>query len=98
MGEGKKVGPASRFLERALADVAPAEAFRPSDAVHGGIGALLRLRHGLAQRADIEHAPAIGDDLSVFSAGAGMENFHAFDLRRLFEARDHAAFGVAAGI
>src|SRR5262245_6915431 len=54
-------GSTLRFpLHRLPADIAPAEALRPSDLVDRRIGARLRLRHSAPQPAHIEHAPAVG--------------------------------------
>src|ERR1700682_1631897 len=47
------------------ADVAPAESVRPLDAIDRRIGALLCLGDGLARRANIQHPPAIGENVSV---------------------------------
>src|SRR5215471_2672961 len=80
------------------ADVAAAKAFGPSDAVDRLIGPALRFRHGLAERADIEHAPAIGDDAAVLHRRAGVEDLDAFDLRGFIEAFDDRALAVVAGI
>src|SRR5882757_2407483 len=77
---------------RAPADIAAAEAARPADAIDRGISARLRLAHGSAARADIEHAAAGRDDVIAVALGAGVEDFHTLDLRRLIEAFDHGAF------
>src|SRR6185437_13732664 len=50
-------------LHRAPGDIAAAEAVRPSDLVDRLIGARLRFAHGSTGGADIEHAPAIGEDV-----------------------------------
>src|SRR5262245_22854858 len=68
------------------ADVAAAEAAGPADAVDRRIGALLRLRDRLAERADVEHAAAVGEDAVAVRAGACVENLDAFDLRGVVEA------------
>src|SRR5262249_35555752 len=80
------------------ADVPAAKAFRPFDAVDGLIGALLRFRHGLAERADVEPAAAIGDDAAVFHGRAGVEDLDAFDLCSLIEPLDHRSLAIVAGI
>src|SRR6476646_470419 len=89
--------------DRAPGDIAPAEAVRPSDLVDRPIGARLRLAHGLAGCADIEHAAAIGEDAravrpSLVENRAGVEDLDAFDLRRRRETLDRRALGVRAGI
>ncbi len=67
-------------LHRLPADVAPAEAVGPFDAVDRRIGAGLRFGDGLAGRADIQQASAIGENVAVLGDRAGMEDFDAFDL------------------
>ena len=62
------------------------------------IGAPLRFAHGLARRADVQHAPAIGENFSVLRIRAGMENLDALDLGGVIEAFDHRAPGVVAWI
>src|SRR5262245_8535018 len=84
-------------FHRLPADVAAAEAVGPVDAVDGLIGAALRFRHGLAERADIEHAAAIGEDRTVLGDGAGMEDLDGVDLRRLIEPVDARALLIVAG-
>src|SRR2546430_3227502 len=83
---------------RLPADVAAAKAFRPVDAVHRLIGAGLRFRHRLAQRADVQHAPAIGDDAAVFRRRAGVEDFDALDRSGLLETAHDGPLAVIAGI
>src|SRR4029453_17998687 len=85
-------------FHRLPADVAAAKAFRPSDAVEPLIGATLRFGDGLACRADIQHAPAIGQNISVLRYRTGVEDFHALDLGGLIETLDAGAFRVIAGI
>ncbi len=46
----------------------------------------------------LEHASAIGEDALAVGFGAGMENLHALDLRRLVQAFDDGALAVGAGI
>src|SRR5262249_51973492 len=84
--------------DRAKADVAAAEAVRPPDAVDRRIGARLRLRDRPAERADVEHTPAIGDDVAALGLGAGVENLDTFDRCGRVEAFDHRTPGVAAGV
>src|SRR5882757_3473483 len=83
---------------RLPADVAAAKAFRPTDTVDRLIGAILRLRHRLAERADIQHPPAVGDDAAVLRCRAGVKNLDAIDLGSLVEAADDGALAVVAGI
>ncbi len=45
----------------APADIATAKATVPANVGQQLIGALLRLRHGVTQRGDAQHAPAVGD-------------------------------------
>src|SRR3546814_12447830 len=52
------------------ADVAPAEAAVPADAVDGTIGGCLRLSHRRPQRGDVEYAAAVGDDPPFGIAGS----------------------------
>ena len=59
-----------------------------------GIGARLRLAHGLAERADIQHAAAIGENALAVGLGAGVEDLDALDLRGVVEAFDHRALVV----
>src|SRR4051812_22515230 len=73
------------------ADVAAAKTFGPFDAVDGLVGPSLRLGHGFAERADVEHTAAIGDDAAVFHGGAGVKNLDAFDLGSLIEVLDDRA-------
>src|SRR5487761_2215531 len=80
------------------ADIAPAETVGPFDAVDRRIGARLRFGDGLAGRADIQHASAIGEDVAVLRDHAGMEDFDAFDLAGLIQPPDAGAPGVIAGI
>src|SRR3546814_14430464 len=57
------------------ADVAPAEAAGPADAVDGTIGGCLRLSHRRPQRGDVEYAAAVGDDPPFGIAGsAGVQD------------------------
>src|SRR5262245_20253260 len=85
-------------LHRLPADVAAAKAFRPFDAVDGLVGTALRLRHILAERADVEHAASIGDDAAILHRRAGVKNLDALDLRGFIEPFNHRAFAVIAGI
>src|SRR5438270_10614615 len=59
---------------RLPADITAVKAFRPFDALGCRIGARLCLGDGLAQRADVEHAPTIGEDRAVLHDGAGMKD------------------------
>src|SRR6185312_17269163 len=85
-------------LARAPADVSPAEALRPFDAIDGLIGTRLCLPHGLAPRADIEHAPAIGADFTALGLRAGVEDLDAVGLRGCFQAFDDRTLVVVAGV
>src|ERR1043166_472035 len=85
-------------LHRLRADVAAAKAFRPADAIDRFVGAALRVCQGLAPRANIQHAAAIGENLSILRHRAGMKYLDTFDLRGLIEAFDHRALAVSAGI
>src|SRR5665213_1370684 len=59
-------------FQRAPADVAAEEAFRPVDPLDRGIGPLARLGHIVAVGADVEHPAAGGDQAPVLAArGAG---------------------------
>src|SRR5439155_16039316 len=85
-------------LHRLPADVAAAKAIRPLDAVDRLIGALLRFRDGLACRADIQHAAAIGQNMSVLRYRAGVEDFHALDTCVLVEGLDTGDYCVSSWI
>ena len=69
-----------------------AETVRPFDAIDGRVSALLRLQHGLARRADVQHAPAIGEDCAVLCYRAGMEDLDAFDPGGVLEASIRVPF------
>src|SRR5215207_8590570 len=69
-------------------DIAAAEAVRPVDLGDGGIGLGLRLGHALADGADVQHASAIGENARAIALGAGMEDFHPVDSRRVVEPLD----------
>src|SRR5436309_13147843 len=84
--------------DRLVPDVTPAEAFRPPDPVDRRIGARARLAYRLAERRDVEHAPAIGDNMTAFIHGAGVEDLDLLDLLRLVEAGDDRTFLIEARI
>src|SRR5262245_24309389 len=92
------LAPGALACDRPEADVATAEAIRPADAIDRGVGARLRLGDGLANGADVEHTPAIGEDLTALRLGAGVKDLDPVDLRRLLEALNHRVLGVAAWI
>src|SRR5262249_61696321 len=77
---------------RAPADVATAEAAGPADAVDGGVGARLRLLHRGAERAHVEHAPAVAHDASALRTRAGVEDFYVLDFCRVLQSFDDRAF------
>src|SRR5689334_24044228 len=84
--------------EGAPADIAPAEAARPVDKVDGVVGAFLCFRHGLAERRDIQHAAALGEQPAIAAAlRAGMEDRDARQCSSFIEPADFAALGIAAG-
>jgi hypothetical protein len=85
-------------LHRLPADIAPAETIRPSDPVDRRIGALLCLRDRLARGADIQHAPAIGEDVAVLRNRAGVEDLDTFDVAGVIQSLDADAFCVVVGI
>ena len=89
--------PAS-LAHRLPADVAAAKSFRPLDAIDRLIGAALRFGDGLADRADIQHAPAIGENGAVLCDRAGVEDFDALDFGCVVEPFDRGALVVIAGI
>ncbi len=68
--------------DRAPADVAAAEAARPIDLADRRISALLRLCDRLAQRRDVQHAAAIGNDPVAIAFRPGMEDLDALDRAR----------------
>src|SRR6185312_16938555 len=78
--------------------VAAAEAVGLFDAIDCLIGAVSRLGHGLAHRADVQHAPAVGEDGVILRDGAGVEDFHAVDPHGVIEPVDARALPVVAGI
>src|SRR5262249_56289894 len=80
-------------LHRPKPDAAAAESLRPTNPINRPIGARLRLAHGLAQRADVEHATAIGEDAAAVRLGAGVEDFDALDLGRSLEPPHHPPLG-----
>jgi hypothetical protein len=84
-------------LNRAEADVATAEAVGPYDAIDRLVGARLRLRNRLARGADIQHAPAIGEDATALLLRSGLENLHALDLGRGVEPFNGRPLCIVAG-
>src|SRR5215472_2024849 len=80
-------------FHRPKPDVAAAEPLRPANPINRPIRARLRLAHGLAQRADVEHAAAVSEDAAAVRLGAGVEDFDALDLGRGREPLDHRALG-----
>src|ERR1700678_3129152 len=89
---------ASWALQRAPADVVPAEPIRPADTGNGLVSAVARLRHILAEGGDVEHASAVGEEAISFGLGTGMKDFDAFDSRRLVQPFDDRTFGIGSGI
>src|ERR1700737_4306821 len=85
-------------LHRLPADVAAAKAFGPLDAVDRFVGALLCFSNSLAGRADVQHASAIGEDVSVLRHCAGVENLDTFHLTRVLEPLDARPLCIIAGI
>src|ERR1700736_4734625 len=83
-------------LHRLPADVAAAKAFRPLDAVDRLVSPALRFRDALARGADVHHAPAIGQNMSVLRDRAGVEDLDALDFGGLIEVVDAGAFCVIA--
>src|SRR5580692_4828103 len=83
---------------RLPADVAAAETLGPVDAVDRPVGALSRFGNSCSGRADVQHAPAIGENFPAVSLGAGMKYLDAFDLGGIIETFDHRALAVIAGI
>ena len=81
---------------RAITDIFAAEAARPLNAFRQLVGALLRLRHGVAQRRYAQHAAAAGDDVIALQARTGMEDLAvgAFLLRQPL---DHFAVAIVPG-
>src|SRR5579863_3012941 len=61
-------------FHRLPADVAAAETIGPFDPVDRGIGARLSFSHRLARRADVKHAPAVGENLAVACDRAGVKD------------------------
>src|SRR3954464_14479229 len=85
-------------LHRLPADVAAAKTFRPSDAIHRLISAALRLGDGFAGGADVQHAPAIGENPAVLRHRAGVEDLDALDLGGFIQSLDARALPVIARI
>src|SRR5207245_81708 len=79
-------------------DIAAAEPIRPTNPIDRPIRPRLRLAHGLAQRADVEHAAAICEDAAAVRLGAGVEDFDALDLGRGLDALDHRTPRGGAGM
>src|ERR1700733_14136707 len=97
-GYRQSMAGASCALQRAPADVVPAEPIRPVDTGNGLVSACARLAHGLAECGDVEHASAIGEQAVSLGLGAGMKDFDAFDSRRLVQPFDDRALGIVSGI
>src|SRR5580698_6972163 len=85
-------------LHGAPADIVAAEAVGPADERNRLVGARLRLAHSLADRRDVEHTAAVGENSAAFGLGAGVKDLHALDLGGLVEAFDHRAALVIAWI
>src|SRR5258708_23620543 len=85
-------------LDRLTADAAAAKAFGPSDWVDRFVGALLCFSNSLAGRADVQHASAIGEDVSVLRHCAGVENLDTFHLTRVIEPLDARTLCIVAGV
>src|SRR5579871_3623215 len=90
--------PALLPLNRAPADVAPAKSFRPVDQVDRAIRTFARITYGLAHRANVQHAAAIGDDVTAAAPGAGVKDLDVLDCPGLVETLDDRALAVVAGI
>src|SRR5262249_19947927 len=67
---------------------AAAKAVGPVDASPRLVGAALPPRPTLAEGADIEHAPAIGDNAAALHRRAGVKNLDALDLGGLLQPFD----------
>src|ERR1700728_5008356 len=89
---------ASCSLQRAPADVVPAEPIRPADTGNGLVSACARLRHAVAEGGNVEHASAVGEEAVSFGLGAGMKDFDAFDRRRLIQPFDDRTPSIGSGI
>src|SRR5690606_21093446 len=61
-------------LDRAPADVVAVEGAVPGDAGDRRVGALLRIRHTVAQRAHAQHPTTGGDHVPALHPGAGVED------------------------
>src|SRR5438093_6159557 len=68
-------------FHRPPADVAAAKALRPADFFDRRIGALARGFDILAERAHVEHAPAVRKNFPALGSGAGVKDLDAFDAR-----------------
>src|SRR5688500_3996818 len=84
-------------LYLAPADVAAAKAGREADRVDRAIGLALRLAHGLAAGADVQHPAAVGDEALALGGGSRLEYLDAFGFG-LLDPRDRAAFFRSPGI
>src|SRR5437016_5722875 len=80
--------------DRPPADIAAAEAFGPSNPVDGRIRPHLRLADRASERADAEHATAIGEDVPAFGSSPCVENLDAVHLSSVIESLDDATFWV----
>src|SRR4051794_39602455 len=98
MRTGNLLGFFAFALQGLPADVAATKAFRPFDAIDRRISPALCLGDVLSCRADVEHAPAIGNNLSVLQHCARMEYLDALDFGGFIETANDGALAVIAGI
>src|SRR3954454_12595793 len=98
MRTGRLLGFFAFALHRLPADVAAAEAFRPFDPVDCRVGAPLRLRDRLSGGAEVQHAPAIGENVSVLRNRSSMEELDALALADFIETPNDGPLAVITGI
>src|SRR5215471_12939201 len=86
------------LFARPSADIAAAEALRPTNFVDRGVGSLAGSLNAGRHRADIEHAPAVRQDTITLAFGTGVKDFDTIDRCGLCETADHRALGGIARI
>src|SRR5215475_5586784 len=85
-------------LDRAPANVAPAEAVGPADKIDSSVSTALRLANTFTARAYVQHASAIRKDAIAIGLGAGVKDLHAVNLRRGVESFNERTFGVISRV
>src|SRR5260370_10035327 len=83
---------------RLPADIPAAESIRPFDAIDRLISAPLRFGDGLACRADVQHAAAIGENGSALRNRTRVDDFDALDRGRVIEPLYPGALPITSAI